>query len=70
MKGETIMENVIDVNDFSFFYGDKPVLEHVSFHIAKGEIIGLLGENGSGKTTFLDSDRIPYMVFMGNKKLF
>ena len=55
MKGETIMENVIDVNDFSFFYGDKPVLEHVSFHIAKGEIIGLLGENGSGKTTFLDS---------------
>lgn len=66
MKGETIMENVIDVNDFSFFYGDKPVLEHVSFHIAKGEIIGLLGEMVLGKQLFW----IPYMVFMGNKKLF
>lgn len=49
------MEPLIDVNDFSFSYGLKTVLENVHFKVFVGEVIGLLGENGSGKTTFLDS---------------
>ncbi len=32
-------------------YGDKSVLNNVSFHINEGEIVGLLGHNGAGKTT-------------------
>lgn len=32
-------------------YGNKVVLDNVSFDIHKGEIIGLLGPNGAGKTT-------------------
>ncbi|MFN0058011.1 MAG: LPS export ABC transporter ATP-binding protein [Planctomycetota bacterium] len=32
-------------------YGNRRVVDHVSFTVGKGEIIGLLGKNGAGKTT-------------------
>ncbi|MCD6304181.1 MAG: LPS export ABC transporter ATP-binding protein [Planctomycetes bacterium] len=32
-------------------YGGRAVVDHVSFHVAQGEIVGLLGRNGAGKTT-------------------
>lgn len=32
-------------------YGDKQILHDLSFSIKKGEIVGLLGHNGAGKTT-------------------
>lgn len=48
------METIIDINNLSFSYGNKLILDKLCFNIHKGEIIGLLGENGSGKTTFLD----------------
>jgi len=35
----------------SFKYGERPALHEVSFSIARGEIFGLLGPNGGGKTT-------------------
>ena len=34
-------------------YGAQPVLRGVSFSVARGEIVGLLGPNGCGKTTTL-----------------
>ncbi|MGL5042044.1 MAG: ATP-binding cassette domain-containing protein [Culicoidibacterales bacterium] len=34
-------------------YGNKQILEGITFAINKGEIVGLIGENGSGKTTIM-----------------
>ncbi|RYD40225.1 MAG: ABC transporter ATP-binding protein, partial [Verrucomicrobiaceae bacterium] len=34
-------------------FGGKPALQDVSFHVKKGEIYGLLGHNGAGKSTSL-----------------
>jgi ABC-2 type transport system ATP-binding protein len=34
-------------------FGGKPALEDVSFHVRKGEIYGMLGHNGAGKSTSL-----------------
>ncbi len=41
----------IIAEDLSFSYGDTPTLEHVSFHIPKGQITAIVGANGAGKST-------------------
>ena len=44
----------LDVNKLSFrFPGRKALLKEISFSVGKGELIALLGESGSGKTTTL-----------------
>ncbi len=47
----------ITFNDFSFSYpdGDTHSLNHVSFEIQPGEMVGLVGKIGSGKTTLVNS---------------
>jgi iron complex transport system ATP-binding protein len=44
---------LIAVNDVTFAYAHKPVLQKVSVAFAAGEVVSLLGPNGSGKTTLL-----------------
>ncbi|MCB9017515.1 MAG: ABC transporter ATP-binding protein [Paludibacteraceae bacterium] len=45
------MENVIEVNNLCKRFGDFTAVDHISFHVCKGEIFGFLGANGAGKTT-------------------
>ena len=47
------MNNIVEVKNFKMKFGDKTVIKDLSFEIKKGEIFGLLGANGSGKTTTL-----------------
>ncbi len=51
--GEFTFDN-LDVRDLSFSYdGENPVLSDICMHAGKGEIIGIVGESGCGKSTFL-----------------
>ncbi|MFF0310725.1 ABC-F family ATP-binding cassette domain-containing protein [Streptosporangium sp. NPDC004379] len=47
------MSTQLSLRDVSKAYGDRPVLDHVSFTVRPGERAGLVGENGSGKSTLL-----------------
>jgi ABC-2 type transport system ATP-binding protein len=47
------MTTVISARDLSKRYGAKMAVDHVSFEIPAGRIVGLIGPNGSGKTTTL-----------------
>ena len=42
---------MIDVEGLTRYYGEKRAISDVSFHVDKGEILGLLGPNAAGKTT-------------------
>ena len=44
---------MIQVQNLSFSYGSKAVLNNISLDVREGNIYGLLGENGVGKTTLL-----------------
>ena len=44
---------MIEIQALTKYYGDKKAVGPLSFSIAKGEIVGLLGLNGAGKTTTL-----------------
>ncbi len=47
------MAQIISVNNLSKSYGSNQVLSNVSFDFEPGQIIGLLGPNGSGKTSLI-----------------
>jgi ABC-2 type transport system ATP-binding protein len=44
---------MIKVQDLSKYYGNSKAIENISFEIGRGEIVGLLGLNGAGKSTIL-----------------
>ena len=45
--------NVIEINNLTKEFGDLKAVNDVTFSIEKGQLFGLLGPNGSGKTTMI-----------------
>src|SRR5271170_3930115 len=46
---------ILDVQDIHTYYGDAYVLQGLSLKLEQGQILGLLGRNGVGKTTIVNS---------------
>lgn len=44
---------VLDVQQVSYRFDSRPVLDHISLRLHQGEMLGLVGPNGSGKTVLL-----------------
>ena len=65
---------IVEVKSISKSFGSKKVLDAVSFGIEKGEIFGLLGSNGAGKSTItsiilgLEKQSSGEVILFGNDK--
>ena len=48
------IEPIIELNQISLSFGQRKILDNVNFAINKGQIVGLLGPNGVGKSTIFN----------------
>lgn len=48
------MQNVIECRNLTHYYGKRLIYQNLSFDVPKGRILGLLGKNGTGKTTTIN----------------
>ena len=48
------MEKVIKCKNITHYYGEKLIYENLNFEVEKGKVLGLLGKNGTGKTTIIN----------------
>jgi iron complex transport system ATP-binding protein len=44
---------MLRINDVSVSYGERNVLEHVTFGVESGQVVALVGPNGAGKSTLI-----------------
>ena len=54
IEGSRLGNKILEVKDVSFSWPGAPVLDHFSYTFKKNEKVGIIGRNGTGKTTFLD----------------
>lgn len=53
VKTERIGNKILEINNLDFSYEDNIIVKDFSYIFKKGERCGIVGKNGSGKTTFL-----------------
>src|SRR5690625_7889008 len=61
---------MLQVDKLCSFYGNVQAIWDVSFHVNKGEIVAIIGTNGAGKTTIMQSiiglvDKKGSIIFSG-----
>jgi len=54
IKGSRLGNKILEVKDISFSWPGTPVVEHFGYTFKKNEKVGIIGRNGTGKTTFID----------------
>ena len=52
-KGVMVFMNVLNIEHVSKIFGDKKIFDDISYGIHDGDKIGLIGINGTGKSTLL-----------------
>jgi ATP-binding cassette, subfamily B, bacterial PglK len=57
-KNKLNFSSKVKVDNLTFLFDEKKILDCLNFEVNKGEIVGIIGPSGKGKTTFLK-------VFMG-----
>lgn len=48
------MNSIIRCENITHYYGDRLIYENLNFSVEEGKILGLLGKNGTGKTTIIN----------------
>lgn len=48
------MDTIIECDNITHYYGKRLIYQNLNFEVKKGKILGLLGKNGTGKTTIIN----------------
>ena len=59
-----MQDNIIECQNLTHYYGKRLIYENLSFQVPRGRILGLLGKNGTGKTTTINAI-IKYLEYEG-----
>ena len=54
IKSFKTINSIIEFENVSLSYGDRLILDNISFKINEGQIFGMLGPNGVGKSTIFN----------------